>query len=140
MYSQPVNVNMLIIVVTITVPEVTEPLCPIPLAIVNEVGVVGLPSIPSTATSFSSSNPIFTAIGKNIAVSIINLNEDETSTTFILEKTSFTSKLAPSASNPSGVAAAANVEIDFFIITGCGIFNIAQMLICRIIQIGGIGF
>ena len=45
-----------------TVPEVTAPLCPIPLAIVNEVGVVGLPSIPSTATNFSSLKPNFTAL------------------------------------------------------------------------------
>ena len=65
MYSHPVSVKALSSVVSITVLEVRVPSCPMFLAIIKQLTVVGEPSITSMEMSLSFVNPKAIAIGRN---------------------------------------------------------------------------
>ena len=65
--SQPVSVNALNSVVSITTVDDNVPSCPIFLDITKLLTVVAEPSITRIATNSSLRNPILTATGRNIA-------------------------------------------------------------------------
>ena len=82
---------------------VRVPLCPIFLAIIYALTVVGDPSIISIATSWSFLNPSLIAIGINITTKPIILTKEAHNADLTLPPASLKSKAAPIASIPKGV-------------------------------------
>ena len=94
-------------------PDDSVPSCPIFFAITKLDTVVAEPNITKAATSFSSRNPIRTAIGKKIAQSPISLIKEAVAAGFTFAKAFSKSNVAPIAINPIGVATPPTLDTTF---------------------------